>query len=159
MSEPNQNQAQTADNGQSERTFTQAELDAIVKERVRDQAAKYADYDDLKAKATKFDEAEEASKSELQKVTDKANALQAKLDQIQSEKKIRDIREKVAKEEDLPMDLLSGNDEESCKAQAKAIKEYAQKSSGYPQIRDNGETNHHGAASAKQQFIDWFNNH
>lgn len=34
-----------------EQTFTQADVDRIVKERVQRERAKYADYDDLKAKA------------------------------------------------------------------------------------------------------------
>ena len=55
-----------------DRTFTQAEMDAIIGERLSRERAKFADYDDLKAKASKFDATEEASKSELQKATEKA---------------------------------------------------------------------------------------
>lgn len=153
----NQNTANSAQ--QTDRTFTQAELDAIVQNRVREQTAKYADYEDLKAKAAKYDEAENANKSELQKATDKANALQAKLNQYESEKKIREIREKVSKETGVPADLLAGNDEESCKAMAKAIKDYTKQSTGYPLVKDGGEQNHSGGGSAKQQFMDWFQNH
>ena len=49
----------------TERTFTQAEVDAIVGDRLKRDRAKYSDYDDLKAKAAKFDELEEANKSEF----------------------------------------------------------------------------------------------
>ncbi|MBQ1571918.1 MAG: hypothetical protein IIZ78_12380, partial [Clostridiales bacterium] len=51
---------------QEARTFTQDELNAIVGKRLAEEKGKYADYDVLKAKAAKFDEAEEAAKSELQ---------------------------------------------------------------------------------------------
>ena len=51
------NQAnQTAE--QPERTFTQAEMDAIIRDRLSRERSKYADYDDIKAKAQKFDAAE-----------------------------------------------------------------------------------------------------
>ena len=60
---------------QTERTFTQAELNAIVQERVGETKAKYGDYEELKAKASKYDEQVEASKSELQKATERADSF------------------------------------------------------------------------------------
>ena len=59
-----------------EKTFTQAELNAIVQKRLGEEKAKYENYEELKAKALKFDELEEQNKSELQKANDKAEALQ-----------------------------------------------------------------------------------
>ena len=53
------------------RTFTQEEVNAIVGRRVAETSAKYADYEELKTKAQAFDAAEEASKSELQKATER----------------------------------------------------------------------------------------
>ena len=50
------------------KTFTQAELDAIVGDRLKRQKAQFADYDDVKAKASKYDEIEQQSKTELEKV-------------------------------------------------------------------------------------------
>ena len=46
-----------------ERTFTQAEMDAIIGDRLNRERKKYADYEDIKAKAAKFDELENASKT------------------------------------------------------------------------------------------------
>ena len=43
-----------------QRTFTQAEMNAIIQDRLTRERGKYADYEALKAKAAKFDEAEEA---------------------------------------------------------------------------------------------------
>ena len=62
---------------QTERTFTQAEMNAIIADRLNRERTKYADYDALKAKAQQFDAAQEADKSELQKATEKAASLQA----------------------------------------------------------------------------------
>lgn len=47
------------------KTFTQEELDAIVQDRLKRAVPK--DYEELKAKAAKVDEAEEAAKTDLQK--------------------------------------------------------------------------------------------
>ena len=59
-----------------ERTFTQTELDAIVRDRLQREHNKYADFETYKEKAEKYDAAEEAQKSELQKVTERADTLQ-----------------------------------------------------------------------------------
>jgi hypothetical protein len=53
-------QAVTEDTGKDKadgKVFTQAQIDAMIKERVDRERAKYADYDDLKAKATAADDA------------------------------------------------------------------------------------------------------
>lgn len=54
------------------KTFTQGELDSIVKERLARAQAKVGDYDDLKKRAEAYDRLEEEQKSELQKAVDKA---------------------------------------------------------------------------------------
>lgn len=144
----NQEEVKTAE--KQDRTFTQEEMDAIIGERLSRERAKYADYDDLKAKATKFDQAEEASKSELQKATEKAQALQAKLDSMEKAEGLRKIREKVSTDTGVPVNLLSGEDEESCTTQAKAILEFA-KAGKYPQVHDGGET--HAPTMTKEQIL------
>ena len=74
------------------RTFTQDEVNAIIGKRLAEDRAKYADYEALKEKAAKFDEAEEAAKSDLQKATERADELQAKLDTMIQADKLRRIQ-------------------------------------------------------------------
>jgi len=45
-------------------------LNRIIEGRLAQERKKYADYDDVKAKASKFDEVDAASKSEMQKLQD-----------------------------------------------------------------------------------------
>ena len=59
--DPNPNPAPT------DRTFTQAELDRIVQDRLARERGKFGDYDDLKAKAAKLDELEAANQTELER--------------------------------------------------------------------------------------------
>ena len=142
------------------KTFTQAELDAVVKDRLKREREKYSDYEDLKAKAAKFDEAEEANKTELQKVTERAKALEDELNGLKEAEKLRTMRAEVAKETGIPANLLTGSTEDECKAQAEAIKAFAQPQ-GYPKIRDSSglsvqTSSVANGATTKAQFKDWF---
>jgi len=60
------------------KTFTQEQVDKIVQERLkRAKSEKPADYDELKAKAARLDEIEDAQKSELERITEQATKAQA----------------------------------------------------------------------------------
>lgn len=67
---------------------------------------------------------------------------------------LRDIRGKVAAATGVPAELLSGDTEEACTAQAQAILKFAQP--GYPNVRDGGDPHHTPTGSTRQQFADWF---
>lgn len=64
-----------------DKTFSQADVDRIVQDRIaRVKATPPDDYDDLKAKAARLDELEAAQKSELEKTQDKLAALERERD-------------------------------------------------------------------------------
>lgn len=146
---------QAPENQEPEKTFTQAELDKIVGERLGREREKYSDYETLKEKASKFEELEEANKSELQKATERATALENELNTLKKENEIRTIRENVSKETGVPVNLLNGGTLEECIAQAEAIRSYA--NPGYPTVKDKGEIPNAGGGSARQQFVAWAN--
>ncbi len=137
------------------RTFTQEEVDKIVGDRLQRERAKYADFEALKEKAAKFDAAEEAQKSELQKATERAEALQKELDILKHADSVRSIRDKVATETGVPASLLNADDEEGCKVQAKAILEFA-KPQGYPVVKDSGEVRETSGGATRDKFKDWY---
>lgn len=151
------NQEVNATQEQQEAKFTQADLDRIVKDRLKRESEKYGDYDALKAKADKFDEIEEASKTELQKATEKAKALQDELDAFKKAESLRTMREKVAHDTGVPVNLLTAESEDACKEQAKQILEFS-RPSGYPQVKDGGEVRTSGKKSTRDSFAEWFNN-
>ena len=66
--------------GQEERTFTQAEIDAAVKDRLKRERDKYTDYSDLKAKAEKYDTLAAEQMSELEKAQKRADDAEAAKD-------------------------------------------------------------------------------
>ena len=144
----------TQDNGENQnRTFTQEEVNAIVGKRLAEEKGKFADYEALKAKAAKYDEAEEANKSELQKATERANNLEAELNGMKKAEEIRQMKEKIANETGIPANLINGTTEEECKAQAEAIKAFATPN-GYPKLKDGGEIPK-PTGTAKEQFADF----
>ena len=141
--------------GAQEKTFTQAEVNAIVKERLDRQSQKYADYETLKEKASKFDEFEEKNKSELEKATERANSLQAELDSIRKASELTEMRTKIATENNVPINLLTGSTEEECNEQVKNIKEFLS-TNGIPvTVRDGGEVSRTGKLDPGTVFEQW----
>lgn len=137
-----------------EKTFTQSELNAIIADRLSEVKEKYGDYDDLKEKAQKFDEAEEASKSELQRITESRDALQAELDGLKKQAAVRQARDKVAESKGVPAHLLTAETEEECNEQADAILAFKNQQ-GYPQVKDGGEVTPIVKKSARDSFKEW----
>lgn len=135
------------------RTFTQDEVNAIVGKRLAEEKSKFADYEEIKAKAAKFDEAEEANKSELQKAVERANNLEAELNGLKKTEEVRQTREKIATETGIPAHLLTGDTEEACKAQAEAIKAFA--TPNYPKVKDSGEVPKTSSGNAKADFAEY----
>ena len=157
METVNQEKA-TVNQATEQKTFTQDELNAIVNDRLGREKAKYSDYEALKEKASKFDQIEEASKTELQKITDKATALESELKALKKANEIRGIREEVAKTMNIPANLLTADTKESCEEQAKSLLAFANAQQSYPSLRDSGEVNHAGEASTRDLFANFVNN-
>ena len=96
------------------KTFTQADLDRIVQERLAKEKGKYSDYDELKAKAQRLDQAEAANKSEVDRLKDENTQLkQAKAD---SDAKL--LRLEVAAEKGVKARWLTGSTREELEAAA-----------------------------------------
>lgn len=61
---------------------SQADLDTLIGPRLARERAKFGDYEELKAKAAKFDEAADAGKDELTKATERAAAAEAEAQKL-----------------------------------------------------------------------------
>lgn len=139
--------------GTEGKTYTQAELDSLLGQ----ERAKYADYEDLKVKAEKYDANEAANQTELQKAQNTAADYKNKYEKLQKESSARAARDKVAAETGVPANLLTGDTEEACTAQAAALIAYKGGVKKYPNVKDGGETTSTGGGSTRDQFSDWFN--
>ena len=150
----------TTPSEEPERTFTQSELNAILGDRLAQERKKYADYEELKGKAQKYDAAEEASKSELQKEQEKTAALTKQLEAFQKADNERKLKDKISQETGVPVSVLRGETEDELRAQAQEIlRIYKPESPSYPNVRDAGETIKTKSANTTtaQQFAEWFN--
>jgi len=107
---PESTDPQAPESGKESQTFTQAELDKIVKDRVARERAKFPDYDELKARA-------EGSKTLEQRI----ESLEGDLTAAKSAALRSDIAAKhgiSAEDRDL---FLTGTDEASLTAQAQRL--------------------------------------
>lgn len=132
------NENGTAGAGTEEKKFTQADVDAIIEGRLAREKQKYADYEDLKEKAGKYEVLKNRSKTEAEKTAEQIADLQKQLEGLTKEKTVSQARSKVAAEMKVPVELLTGEDEETCKKQAKAILNFA-KPTNYPGTRSNNK--------------------
>jgi len=104
---------------------SQEEFNRIIADRVKREREKYADYDDLKAKAKLVDDAEQAKKSAVEKLTDRINALEAELGASRQEATKARIQAKYkVSDEDAELFLTAG-DAEGLEKQAKALADRA----------------------------------
>ena len=149
----NQENNATVEQPKEEKLFTQEQVNGFFNKRYSEMMSQMEEY---KAKAEKFDQMEEANKSELQKATERAQALEAELNSMKQAEAIRVIKTQVATETGVPAELLTGSTEEECKAQATAILSFA-KPQAYPTVKDGGEVNNVGKLTPKQQFAEWAN--
>lgn len=71
---------------------TQEDLNRVIEQRLARERAKFADYEDIKAKAAKFDEVDAANKTELQKLQDAVAERDARLADLPREVRKQAIR-------------------------------------------------------------------
>lgn len=92
-------EAEAAAAAARDRTFTQEDVDRIVRERVaRAKSTPPADYEDLKAKAAKLDEIDEQNKTELEKERDRAAKAEERAQQVEAEAKEIKLRAAILSE-------------------------------------------------------------
>ena len=140
--------------GSAEKTFTQAELDQIISDRLKREREKYVDYESLKEKAQRLDQIEEDAKTELQKAQERAEKLQTEISAMRHAEEVREIRDRVAQATGVPASLLTGDTEEACNEQAAGILSF-KTSQGYPTVKDGGEIQKTIEGSTRQQFAEW----
>lgn len=131
MSEQDNNTAGAGNNGAqqgaNERTFTQADVDRVVQERLAREREKYADHEDLQRKAAELDEIKASQQSELEKVTARAEAAEKKAAEAVAAQKaaeVQALRVRIATEKGVPAKLakyITGETQEEIEAAAEDL--------------------------------------
>ena len=91
---------------------SQADLDRIIGERVARERGKYADYDEIKAKAAKFDEAQAASLSEIERERQAREAAESELNKYRTREQVTKWAEEITKDSGVPASALRGSTRE-----------------------------------------------
>lgn len=104
---------------------SQDDLNRIIADRVSRERNKFADYKDLKAKAAKLDEIEEANKTELQKANDRIAATERERDTATATAlRLRVAAKNGISDEDADL-FLTGTDEATLTKQAERLAQRA----------------------------------
>lgn len=121
----NSTTSKTAGTESTDNNFTpitsQEELNKLIKDRIGRERAKFSDYSELKAKASQLDELEEAKKTETQKLIERAEAAEAKVQAFETQAQINAWKNEVSAEFGVPADVLAGDTKEALEAHAKAL--------------------------------------
>lgn len=103
---------------------SQEDLNAIIGERVSRERAKFSDYEDLKAKAARLDEIEQANKTEAEKSSERIAALEQELAQTKTEALRSRVQARFGISDDDASLFLTGNDEATLTKQAERLAEH-----------------------------------
>ena len=114
--------------GTGEKTFSQADVDRMIADRLAREQKKYADYGDLKAAKEELDKLKEGQKSELEKANAAREKAEAKAKEFEAKMKLMELnalKSKLAAEAGIPAefaDRIRGEDETSVKADIEELK-------------------------------------
>lgn len=121
---------------------SQDAFDALVKDRIKRAEAKaverFADYDELKTKATSADADRQRLETDLAAAVARAETAEGQVQQFQTEKQVNDWRAEVAAATGVPADALRGSTKEDFEAHAAVLKPLVTGSG--PVIPSQGET-------------------
>lgn len=96
---------------------SQEELDKIVESRLARERQKFSNYDELKSKAAKFDEAEREKMTQAERDAQRIQELEAEMSTLRLNEKAAEI----AREFDIEPALLRGSSEEELRSHAELL--------------------------------------
>lgn len=118
----NTTDADSADNTEFTAITTQEQLNKILGDRLARERAKYADYSELQEKAAKFDAAEEAAKTELEKALSRAEKAETLVKEYETRQQVEEWKQQVAKETGVPVEALRGSTLEDLQVHGEQLK-------------------------------------
>lgn len=118
---------------------TQADLDKIIGARLDRERKKYAGFEDLKAKAEKYDAIEEGQKTELQKLQERIENAEKENAAFKQREQVSTWAAEVSKETGVPANLLRGSTKDELESHAAMLKEFTGEQSTAPVVQSDGK--------------------
>lgn len=109
------------------KTFTQEQVNAFLADQKRKLSERFGDYDELKEKASKLTEIEEATKSELQKALDRAAEAEKRVAAFEQREQVAKWASEIVKGSSIPASVLRGTTREELEAHFNDLKDLAPK--------------------------------
>ena len=134
--------------GGGERTFTQSELEAIIGDRLARERGKYADYDDLKGKAEKYDEYQASQQTDLEKLQGQYEELLGKAARTEQALRISRAASKHGLSAEAAA-FLSGETDEEVEAAAEKLAALTNPTGGAGGGTNNGDGNNGNAGGRR----------
>lgn len=106
---------------------SQDDLNKVIGQRIAKVEAKYADYNDLRAKADEFDRAREAAKSDLEKAVERAEAAEARAAAYEAKEQRKSWAAEIVKESSVPAEALRGSTREEMQEHFDVLKQLVSK--------------------------------
>lgn len=142
-------QEQAQDDAQEQKTFTQEDVNKMMGEVRREARNKFKDYDELKEKAEKYTQLQEANKTEAEKIQERLTQLEKENTELKQRQEHLNLVNEVSQEKKVPAALLFGSTKEELESAADALIEWK----GQQQItipKDKGGATTTQAFSVKQ---------
>lgn len=114
------------------KTFTQEQVNAMLADQKRKVSEKFQDYDDIKAKASKLDEIEQASKTELEKEREARSTAETELAQYRQKEQVSTWAAEIVKGSAIPAHVLRGSTREELESHFNDLKDLAPKQQRTP---------------------------
>lgn len=107
---------------QESKTFTQDEVNSLLAAEKRKASERFADYDDVKSKALKFDEFEASSRTDLEKALERASQAEARAAAYEQKEQIAAFAADIVKGSDVPAHVLRGSTREELEQHFEELK-------------------------------------
>lgn len=123
MSENNSENNSSEESKEFTPITSQDALDKVISARLERERAKFSDYSELKTKAARLDEIEEANQSELEKLQSKLAKAEAKVADFELTAQVNAWKAQVSEETGIPVKALAGNTLEEIQAHGETLAE------------------------------------
>mgnify|MGYP003585980637 CR=1 FL=1 len=137
--------------GGEPKSFTQEQVDQIVEKRLAKERGKYEGEGGRKANAMKLGGRENAGKGEIDKLKESNAALRKQIDDAAAEKQHAEWVSEVAKDKDVPAELLRGGSKEELEAHADLLRAALHPASKPPRVKNQtGSPSHQNNKDAEE---------